>query len=145
MSKYNRVPFAVIILGIMVLGAIMFVATQLVFRDQPDLQNLFSIIWTIALGVLIYRLFLNARSTRDPSKPVNLFGLIRFLMELFAVLTLLFTALMASIILTSPGNNLQLAVTVGITAFFALLLLVTPRILQMLNRREQMAEKQPKN
>ncbi len=142
MSKATKVPFVVTILGLMILAAVLFVTTQLVFRDQPGVQNIFSIIWTVALAILIYRLLLNGRSANDPAHAANLYALIRLMIELLAVVTLLFTAIMATLVLTSPGSSIQLVMTIGITGLMALLLLIIPRALRVLNRRDQLAKEQ---
>ncbi len=138
MNKHHKLPFVVTLLGLMLLGAVLFVATHLVFRDQPAVQNVFSIIWTIALAVLIYRLVLNGRSADGSPGPGTLYDVVRFVMELLSVVTLLITAIMASVELSSPGGSSQLGFALGVTGFLAVVLLVFPRVLQMLKRRDQL-------
>ncbi len=140
MSKANKVPLVVAILGLTILTAVLFVTTQVVFWDQPDVQNLFSIIWTIALVVLIYWFLWRGRTTGDASNRLNLYAVIRFMFELIAVLTLLFTAIMASVVLTSPGSSIQMIAMLVITGMLSLLLLIIPRALRLLNRQDELVK-----
>ncbi len=145
MNATTKVPFALAVFGLMILAAILFVVTQLVFRDQPDVQKIFSLIWTVALGVLLYRLLVTRRSEQGQVKRTDLYGLMRFMVELIAVVTLLFAAIMASVVLTSPGNNAQLALTIAITGILAVLLLLIPRLLRLFTRHDSSVDKPPKS
>jgi uncharacterized membrane protein len=142
----NRVLLVTATFGFAVLATAMFVGTRLAFRDQPDVENVFSIIWTTALVVLLYLLWRNWVATRSPSRQERqraVYGVIRLMMEMIAVMALLFTAIMTIVVLTSPGDSSQLIPVVGITALLALVLIAIPRITHVLDRRALRTDKHP--
>ncbi len=142
----NRVLLVAATFGFMILASAMFIGTRLAFRDQPDVENVFSIIWTAALAVALYQLWRNWVATKSPSRQDRqqaVYGIIRLLMETIAVLALLFTAIMTIVVLTSPGDSSQLILVVGITALLALVLIVIPRITRVLDRRALRVDKRP--
>ena len=134
----NRVLFVAAVFGFVILACAMFVGTRLLLRDQPDVENVFSVIWTVALAVLLYQVWRNWGATRSQSRQERqqaVYSIIRLMMETIAVLALLFTAIMTIMVLTSPGDSGQLLLVIGVIALLAIVLLVMPRVIHVLDRR----------
>src|SRR5207248_1113611 len=98
-----------------------------------------SLVWTVALAVVLYRLLMYAFPTKSTTRAEwrrNFYGGLIFLCEVLAVVTLIITAIIFSTILTS-GATLQtpLALMVGVIALLALAVPISSRIIRSLNQR----------
>src|SRR5438270_156576 len=88
--RNSNALFALIVLGLMMLTAVTFIGNRLLFANQPDIENVFSIIWTVVLGVILYRLMLYIAPTKNPTRAEwrrNFYGGMIFLCEVLAVVT----------------------------------------------------------
>jgi hypothetical protein len=143
----NSILVAIIIVALTILSAITFVANRLLFADQPDLQNVISIIWTIALGAVLYRALLYAAPTKNVERQEwrqNFYGGLVFLCEMLAVLTLVVMAIVVSGMMTS-GEPVQkpMALLMGVVTVLALSVPVGIRVIRSLNQRLVRAEGRP--
>ena len=58
------VLFVTVMIDLTILIGVTLVADRVLFASQPGLENVFSIIWTIAFGVALYRLMLYTARTK---------------------------------------------------------------------------------
>ena len=58
------VLFVTVMIDLTILIGVTLVADRVLFANQPGLENVFSIIWTIAFGVALYRLMLYTARTK---------------------------------------------------------------------------------
>jgi hypothetical protein len=134
--------------GLIILGAATLFVNRLLFADQQGLQDVFSIIWSAALCVALYKLM---RAVWRPAKGEKAgwqhtaYRSFRFITELVAVVGLVLAAVVASVVLTSEGSNTQMVLAAGFVGGSGLALLITPRVMRLLNRRTGRLEKQPES
>lgn len=145
-SMKNSALLVIILVGMTMLTAATFIANHVLFASQPDIENILSIIWTVALAVVMYRLLLYMAPTKNATRAEwrrNFYGGMVFLCEVLAVVTLIITAVIFSTLLTS-GEKLQtpLVMMVGVVALLALGVPVSARIVRVLNQRLIRAENQ---
>ena len=108
--RNSNALFALIVLGLMMLTAVTFIGNRLLFANQPDIENVFSIIWTVVLGVILYRLMLYIAPTKNPTRAEwrrNFYGGMIFLCELLAVVALV--QILGRALPSSQGLPLALA------------------------------------
>src|SRR5436305_2070059 len=122
MKKSTLLVIALV--GMIILTSVLFIANHLLFASQPDIENILSIVWTIALAVVMYRLlrYTTPAKTGVPAEwRRNLYGGLIFLCEVLALVTLIITAIIFSTRLTS-GEPLQtpLLLMVVLVAILAL-------------------------
>ncbi len=140
----TNILFLLAMCGLIILGACTLVVNRLLFANQQGLQDVFSVIWSAALCVILYKVFRALwPSTGKQSWQQSAYGSFRFVTELIAVLVLVFSAVVASVLLTSEGSNTQLVLVTGFVGGSALALLVTPRVMRVLNRRVLSPQGQP--
>ncbi len=129
--------------GLSVLAAAGFVFGRIAFLNNPGIDNVFSTIWTVVLGVLLYMI------TRYAMKPATspaerrraVYGLILSLFELFAVATLIFVAVVFSTFATTPGNE-QVLTLILVTGVLAVLMVASIRIVRLLANRQLATERE---
>jgi hypothetical protein len=134
--------FAAAMCGLIILGAATLVANRLLFAEQQGLQDVFSIIWSAALCVVLYKMLRNfwPSGAKATGHQVT-YSSFLFLTEVVAVLALVMAAIVASIVLTSEGSNPQLVLAAAFVGGSALALLLLPRLVRLLNRRSAQVEK----
>ncbi|SRR5258706_11521189 len=136
--KNSSSLFAVALCGITILGAAMFVANRLLFANQPGIENVFSLIWTVVLGIILYRLLLHSvgpKNTSHRERQRNLYSSLIFICEIMAMVVLLFTAILFTVTLTSGTNQTQLLMVTGFVGLLSLSLPISLRVLRALNHQ----------
>jgi hypothetical protein len=136
--KTSSSLFAVALCGITFLGAAMFIANRLLFANQPGIENVFSVIWTVVLGIILYRLLLHAvgpKNTSRRERQRNLYSSLIFICEIMAMVVLLFTAILFTVTLTSGTNQTQLLAVIGFVGLLSLALPIGLRVLRALNHQ----------
>jgi hypothetical protein len=143
--KNHNVLFTVAICGFTVLSAVLFIVNRVIFSTQPGVENVFSIIWTVVLGIVLFRLMQYSFKPKTVSKQElkrNMYGSVIFLFELMSIMVLLFSAILFTVTLTSGGNQTQLLMVIGFCGVVALSLPVGLRLLRALNRRQLQLEEE---
>jgi hypothetical protein len=142
--KNGNLLFLLAIIGITFLTAITFVGARLLFNDQPDIENIFSMIWTVGMLVALYKIIRYLFPAKKPGEIVarqDMYGALVFVCELVAVLVMLFSAIFLAITLTSDGGaNTQLAMIIGVMGVMALLVPLGVRLLRIMARRNIQAQ-----
>src|SRR5437016_10793941 len=86
MKKSTLLVIALV--GMIILTAVLFIANHLLFASQPDIENILSIVWTITLAVVMYRLLRYTASPAKAGAPAewrrNFYGGLIFLCEVLA-------------------------------------------------------------
>ena len=135
--------FGIMLIGLGILATAGFVGARLLLKTQPGIENVFSIIWTVVLGVILYRLMLYIRPSEDAGQRAwrqNVYGGLLFILELFSVLVLIVCAIMLSTTLTSTTSQSGLSLVISVVGFFALCIPVGIRLLRLVSRRPDMAQ-----
>jgi hypothetical protein len=120
--------------GLVILGAITLVINRLLFGNQPAVEDVLSIVWSVVLCIIAYKMLRYIFPARGASKQEwqrNVYGALLFLVEVFAVLTLVLVAIFASVMLTTPGGSDQFVPAAGSVAFLAVALLFVPRLVRL--------------
>lgn len=134
----TSIPFGILLIGLIIVYAAGSVGARVLFRSQPGIENVFSIIWAVVLAVVLYRLLLYIRPSKDGAQKAwrqNVVGGLVFLCELFSVVVLIFCAIMLSSTLTATTSQSGLTLLIGVVALCALSIPVGIRIIRMVNRR----------
>ncbi len=130
--------FVAAMCGLIVLGAATLIANRLLFAEQQGLQDVFSIIWSVALCVLAYkvlRYLWPASTTSQRSWQQNVYSAFLFITEILALVALVFAAVVASILLTADGSNTQLILVTAFVTGSGLALIAVPRVVRLLAHR----------
>jgi hypothetical protein len=137
--KKGNLLFLLAIVGITFLTAITFIGARLLFAEQPEIENVFSLIWTVAMLVALYKIMRHLFPAKKPGEVVarqDMYGALVFVCELIAVLVMLFSAIFLAITLTSDGGtNTQLAMIVGVTGVLALAVPLGVRLIRIVTQR----------
>jgi hypothetical protein len=131
------------LVGVIVLGGAMFVANRMLFINQPGVENVVSIILTIALGVILYKLLAHTMAPKNSTRREvrrNLYGSAIFLCEMMVILVLLFTAILFTVTLSSGENQPSLSGLLAVVGLLALSLPLGLGLLRSLSRRTQQVE-----
>jgi hypothetical protein len=137
--KNPNVLVAVGLCAMVLLGAVVFVANRVVFAQQPAIENVFSIIWSVILFAVLYRLLAVALRSKTGSRQEwrrNLYGSFIFIAEMMSVLILLSAAILFTVTLTSDVKQTQLLLLIGVVGVFALALPLGVQLARAFNRRQ---------
>lgn len=129
--------------GLSILAAVGFIFGRLVFINNPGVENVFSTLWTIVLGVLLY---LIVRYTSKPAAtPAErrhaMYGFLLSLCEVFAFAALIFAAVVFSTFATTPGNE-QVLTLVLFTGVLGVLMVASSRVIRLLANRQLAVERE---
>jgi drug/metabolite transporter (DMT)-like permease len=142
--KNGNLLFLLALVGITILTTITFVGARLIFADQPEIENVFSLIWTVAMLFALYKIIRYLFPAKKPGEVVarqDMYGALVFICELVAVLVMLFSAIFLAITLTSDGGaNTQFAMIIGVMGVMALGVPLGVRLLRMIARRNIQAQ-----
>ena len=130
--------FVLFFIGLTILGGMGYVLGRIAFMTYPDVDNVFSIVWTVVLGLLLFvglRHTLKASTLKTPAeRRRQVYGMVISLCEVCAFATLIFVAIVFSNVATTPGNEGLLplilvtgASAVGLLLFSGIMRIVTGR------------------
>jgi hypothetical protein len=125
------------ILGLTALTAVIFIISRLLLANQPEVEGIVSIIWTIAFIVSLYKImvyFNSAKGMPAQQQRQNLFGALSFLFETLAMVVLLLVAVQFAFTMTSD-NNAQLVLPIAASFLCVLAVPAVFRFLKLLSRR----------
>src|SRR6185436_14656471 len=103
----TKLLFTGSILSLTALTAIIFVISRLLFANQPEVEGVVSIIWTIAFVVALYKIlvhFFAAKELPAQQQRQNLLSALTFLFETLAILALLLVAVQFAFTMTADNN-----------------------------------------
>jgi phosphatidylserine synthase len=134
--------FFISFVGLSVLAAAGFIFGRIVFLNNPGIENVFSTLWTVVLGVLLYLMVRQAaKPAATPAERRRaVYGFILSLCELFAFATLIFVAVVFSTFATTPGNE-QVLTLILCTGVLAVLMVASTRVIHLLANRHLAAER----
>jgi hypothetical protein len=127
------------ILGLTALTAVVFIISRLLLANQPDIEGIVSIIWTVAFIVGLYKIlvyFNAAKGTTPQQQRHNLYGALSFLFETLAMVVLLLVAIQFAFTMTSD-NNAQLVLPIAVSFLCVLAVPAVFRLLKLLSRRSE--------
>ena len=127
--------FVVFFVGLTILGGIGYVVGRVAFMNYPGVEDVFSIIWTVLLTVLLYvglSHTLKSSALKTPAeRRREVYAFVISLCEVCAFGTLIFLAVVFSNIATTRGNEslLPLILVTGASAVVMLAFSGTMRVL----------------
>ena len=133
----SKLIFTGSIFGLTVLTAIIFIVSRLLLANQPEVEGVVSIIWSIAFIVALFKIltyFFAAKGTAPQQQRQNLLASLSFLFETLAVVVLLLVAIQFAFIITAD-NNAQLVLPVAASFLCVLAIPVVFRALRLLSQR----------
>ncbi len=129
--------------GLSILAAAGFIFGRIAFLNNPGIENVFSTLWTVVLGVLLYMIvrFTSKPAASPAERRRAIYGFILSLCELFAFATLIFVAVVFSTFATTPGNE-QVLTLVLCTGVLAVLMVASTRVIRLVANRQLVAERE---
>jgi drug/metabolite transporter (DMT)-like permease len=145
--KNTNLLFILVIIGMTFLSAATFIANRVLFADQPGLEDTFSLIWTVALGVILYKLLrfvFAAKATTPAEHRQSIYGALIYLIEVIAVTTLVIVSILFATTLTAaPGQNTQLILATAVVGLLALSIPVGIRLMRQAKQNKINAKYEP--
>jgi len=135
----TKLLFTGSIFGLTALTAILFVISRLLLVNQPDVEGIVSIIWTVAFIVALYKIlvhFFGAKGVSPQQQRQNLLGALTFLFETLAMVVLLLVAIQFAFAMTAD-NSTQLLLPIAVSFLFVLAVPAVFRLLRLLSQRSQ--------
>jgi hypothetical protein len=135
----TKLLFTISIFGLTALTAVVFVLSRLVLVNQPEVEGIVSIIWTIAFIVALYKIlgyFFATKETSHRQQRQNLLGALSFLFETLAMVVLLIVAIQFAFTMTAD-NNATLLAPIAVSFLCVLAVPASFRLVRLLSQRSQ--------
>ncbi len=129
--------------GLSVLAAAGFIFGRIAFLNNPGVENVFSTLWTVVLGVLLYLIvrYTSKNAATPAERRRAMYGFLLSLCELFAFAALIFAAVVFSTFATTPGNG-QVLTLVLCTGLLGVLMVASTRVIRLVANRQLAAERE---
>jgi hypothetical protein len=130
-------------IGLIIVGSIGYIIGRIAFLQNPGLPDLFSVIWTGVLGVLLFLILrLNWRSaaaTTAVQRRREVYKVMISVIEVFVFAALLLMAIGFSNFSATPGNENFLSMILA-TGALAVALLIGTRVIRVVASRRLATE-----
>ena len=135
----TKLLFTASIFGLTGLTAGIFVLSRILLADQPDIEGIVSIIWTVAVVFALYKLlvyFFAPKGASPQQQRQNMFGALSFLFETLALVVFLLIALQFAFTMTAD-NNTQLVLPIAVSFLCVLAVPAVFRLLRLFSHRSE--------
>lgn len=130
-------------IGLIILGTLGYIIGRIVFLQNPALADVFSVVWTGVLGVLVYVIlrftWRSTAATTGIERRREVYKVMISVIEVFVFAALLLLAIGFSNFSATPGNEQILSMIIT-TAVLAIAMLIGTKVLRVVTARRLAAE-----